>query len=285
MYHDHIPHNHRPLEDLLNGNMQRGYSHHPQRAGIRWAGHDGQPETVVRILDTSRNFILTWTNIFQIGTPRELGLTALLANYIKPGKQYEYRMDFLYPDAVYLIEKGSPDALMVDLDGSIVHAPDTPKIIKAVNIIANYQAEYEPFRWAGGIDAQANNATLVSPNALSTSRLRTLLTENVSLTALLISQIRDYHQLQLGYDDTSAWLSHSGKRPRPRATPRGLYLPSRARSSALITVGPTGSGACPTYTGEHGRPTYYAERILKDGLDLAVNGQYGNRFRCDSSLS
>ena len=193
MYHDHIPHNHRPLEDLLNGNMQRGYSHHPQRAGIRWAGHDGQPETVVRILDTSRNFILTWTNIFQIGTPRELGLTALLANYIKPGKQYEYRMDFLYPDAVYLIEKGSPDALMVDLDGSIVHAPDTPKIIKAVNIIANYQAEYEPFRWAGGIDAQANNATLVSPNALSTSRLRTLLTENVSLTALLISQIRDYH--------------------------------------------------------------------------------------------
>ena len=223
MYHNHIPHNHRPLEDLLNGNMQRGYSHHPQRAGIRWAGHDGQPETVVRILDTSRNFILTWTNIFQIGTPRELGLTALLANYIKPGKQYEYRMDFLYPDAVYLIEKGSPDAL-------------------------------------------------------STSRLRTLLTENVSLTALLISQIRDYHQLQLGYDDTSAWLSHSGKRPRPRATPRGLYLPSRARSSALITVGPKGSGACPTYTGEHGRPTYYAERILKDGLDLAVNGQYGNRF-------
>ena len=197
MYHNHIPHNRRPLEDLLNGKMQRGYSHHPQRAGLRWAGHDVQPETVVRILDSSRTFILTWTDLFQIGTPRELGLTTLLSNYIKPGKQYEYRMDFRFPDAVYLIEKGSPDALMVDLAGSIVHAPDTPKTIKAVNIIANYQTEYELFLWAGGIDAQANDATLVSPNALSTSRLRTLLTEDVSLTALLISQIRDYHKLQL----------------------------------------------------------------------------------------
>jgi len=162
--------------------------------------------------------------------------------------------------------------------GSIVHAPDTPKTIKAVNIIANYQTEYELFLWAGGIDAQANDATLVSPNALSTSRLRTLLTEDVSLTALLISQIRDYHKLQLGYDDTSAWLSHSGNRPRPRATPTGLYLPSRARSSVLLTVGPKGSGACPAYKGEFGRPTYFAEHILKDSLDRAINGQYGNRF-------
>lgn len=278
MYRNRIPHAHLPLEDLLNGKMQRGYSHHPQRAGIRWAGHDGQPETVVRILYSSHTFILTWTDLFQIGTPRELGLADLLSRYIKPGKQYEYRMDFRFPDAVYLIEKGNPDALMVDLDGSIIHAPDMPKIIKAVNVIANYQTEYEPLLWAGGIDAQANDATFVSPNALSASRLRTLLTEDVSLTALLISQIRDYHQLQLGYDDTSAWLSRSGKRPRPRTNPTGLYLPSRARSSALLTVGPEGSGACPAYKGEFGRPTYFAESFLKDGLDLAVNGQYGNRY-------
>lgn len=278
MYHDRIPHNHRPLEDLLNGSMQRGYSRHPERAGIRWAGHDAQPETVVRINDASQGFVLTWTDLFQIGTPRELGLADLLSRYIKPGNQYEYRMDFRYPDAVFLVEKGSPDALLVDLDGSIVHAPDMPKVIKAINVIANYQAEYEPFRWAGGIDTQANDATFVSPNALSASRLRTLLTEDVSLAALLISQIRDYHQLQLGYDDTSAWLSRSGKRPRPRTNPTGLYLPSRARSSVLLTVGPKGSGAGPAYKGEFGRPTYFAERILKDGLDLAVNGQYGNRF-------
>lgn len=187
MYHDHIPHNHRPLEDLLNGNMQRGYSHHPQRAGIRWVGHDGQPETVVRILDTSRNFILTWTDLFQIGTPRELGLTALLSNYIKPGKQYEYRMDFMHPDSVFLIEKEGVNALMVNLDGSIVHAPDTPKAIKNVHVILDYYAEYEPFRWAGGLDAQANSAIRVSPNALPVSHLRTLLTEDVSLLALLIS--------------------------------------------------------------------------------------------------
>jgi hypothetical protein len=278
MYHNHIPHNHRPLEDLLNGNMQLGHSRHPQRAGLRWAGHDAQPETIVRITEVCDSFILTWTDLFQIGTPRELGLADLLSRYIKPGKQYEYRMDFRFPDAVYLVEKGSPDALMVDLDGSIVHAPDMPKIIKAVNVIANYQAEYELFLWAGGIDTQANDATFVSPNALSASRLRTLLTEDVSLAALLISQIRDYHELQLGYDDTSAWLSRSGKRPRPRTNPTGLYLPSKARSSVLLTVGPKGSGAGPAYKGEFGRPTYFAERILKDGLDLAVNGQYGNRF-------
>ena len=292
MYHNHIPHNHRPLEDLLNGDMQLGHSRHPQRAGLRWAGHDAQPETVVRIQEVCDSFILTWTNIFQIGTPRELGLTGLLSRYIKPGKQYEYRMDFMYPDSVFLVEKGSPDALMVDLDGSIVHAPDMPKVIKAVNVIANYQAEYEPFRWAGGIDAQANNAILVSPNALSTSRLRTLLTEDVSLLALLISQIRDYHKLQLGYDDTSAWLSPSGKRPRPRVNPTGLYLPNRARSSVLLTIGPKGSGACTAYveerrprsirlitpTVEPTRPTHWAEIILDYGLDRAVNGQYGNRF-------
>lgn len=278
MYHNRIPHSSRPLEDLLNGKMQRGYSHHPQRAGLRWSGHDGQAETVVRILDSSRTFILTWTDLFQIGTPRDLGLTDLLANYIKPGKQYEYRTDFTYPDSVFLIERGSPNALMVDLDGSIVHAPDTPKAIKSTHVILGYQAEYEPFRWAGGIDAQANDATLVSPDVLSASRLRTLLTEDVSLTALLISQIRDYHKLQLGYDDTSAWLSYSGKRPRPRTNPTGLYIPSRAHSSALLTVGPKGSGACPTYTGDHGRPTYFAEHILKDSLDRAINGQYGNRY-------
>ena len=34
MYHNHIPHNQRPLEDLLNGNMQLGHSRHPQRAGL-----------------------------------------------------------------------------------------------------------------------------------------------------------------------------------------------------------------------------------------------------------
>ena len=258
--------------------MQRGYSHHPQRAGLRWAGHDAQPETIVRITEVCDSFILTWTDLFQIGTPRELGLTNLLSNYIKPGKQYEYRMNFTYPDSVFLIEKGSPDALMVNLDGSIVHAPDMPKVIKAVNVIANYQAEYEPFRWAGGIDAQANDATFVSPNALSASRLRAILTEDVSLTALLISQIRDCHELQLGYDGTSAWLSPSGKRPRPRTNPTGLYLPSRARSSVLLTVGPKGSGACHTYTGEHARPTHWAEIILEYGLDRAVNGQYGNRY-------
>lgn len=278
MYHNRIPHSSRPLEDLLNGKMQRGYSHHPQRAGLRWSGHDAQPETVVRILDSSRTFILTWTDLFQIGTPRDLGLTDLLANYIKPGKQYEYRMDFTYPNSVFLIEKGGVNALMVDLDGSIVHAPDTPKAIKNVHVITNYQTEYEPFRWASGLDAQANDAILVSPNALSVSHLRTLLTEDVSLLALLVSQIRDYHKLQVGYDDTSAWLSPSGKRPRPRINPTGLYLPSRARSSVLLTVGPKGSGACRTYTGEHARPTHWAEIILNYGLDRAINGQYGNRY-------
>lgn len=278
MYHNRIPHSSRPLEDLLNGKMQRGYSHHPQRAGLRWSGHDAQPETVVRILDSSRTFILTWTDLFQIGTPRDLGLTDLLANYIKPGKQYEYRMDFTYPDSVFLIEKESPNALMVDLDGSIVHAPDTPKAIKNVHVILDYQAEYEPFRWAGGIDAQANDAILVSPNALPVSHLRTLLTEDVSLLALLISQIRNCHKLQVGYDDTSAWLSPSGKRPRPHTSPTGLYIPSKARSSVLLTVGSKGSGACPTYVGEYGRPTHWAEIILDYGLDRAVNGQYGNRF-------
>lgn len=166
MYHNHIPHNQRPLEDLLNGKMQRSYSHNPEQAGLRWAGHD----------------------------------------------------------------------------------------------------------------AQANSAILVSHNALPVSHLRTLLTEDVSLLALLVSQIRDYHKLQVGYDDTSAWLSPSGKRPRPRTNPTGLYLPSKARSSVLLTVGPKGSGACPTYVGEYGRPTHRAERILDYGLDRAVNGQYGNRF-------
>ena len=278
MYHNHIPHNHRPLEDLLNGNMQLGYSRHPQRAGLRWAGHDAQPETIVHITEVCDSFILTWTDLFQIGTPRELGLTNLLSNYIKPGKQYEYRMDFTYPDSVFLIEKEGVNALMVNLDGSIVHAPDTPKAIKNVHVILDYQAEYEPFRWAGGLDAQANSAIRVSPNALPVSHLRTLLTEDVSLLALLVSQIRDYHKLQLGYDGTSAWLSPSGKRPRPRTNPTGLYLPSRARSSVLLTVGPKGSGACHTYTGEHARPTHWAEIILEYGLDRAVNGQYGNRY-------
>ena len=278
MYHNRIPHSSRPLEDLLNGEMQLGYSHHPQRAGIRWAGHDAQPETVVRIAEVCDSFILTWTDLFQIGTPRDLGLTDLLANYIKPGKQYEYRMDFMYPNSVFLIEKGGVNALMVDLDGSIVHAPDTPKAIKNVHVITNYQTEYEPFRWASGLDVQANDAIIVSPNALSVSHLRTLLTEDVSLLALLVSQIRDYHKLQVGYDDTSAWLSPSGKRPRPRINPTGLYLPSRARSSVLLTVGPKGSGACHTYTGEHARPTHWAEIILEYGLDRAVNGQYGNRY-------
>ena len=278
MYHNHIPHNHRPLEDLLNGNMQLGYSRHPQRAGLRWAGHDTQPETIVRIQEVCDSFILTWTNLFQIGTPRDLGLTDLLSRYIKPGQQYENRVDFMHPDSVFLIEKGSPDALVVDLDGSIVHAPDMPKVIKAVNVIANYQAEYEPFRWAGSLDTQVNSAILVSTNALPVSRLRTLLTEDVSLLALLISQIRDYHKLQLGYDDTSAWLSPSGKRPRPRINPTGLYLPNRARSSVLLTVGTKGSGACPAYTGEHACPTHWAEIILEYGLNRAVNGQYGNRY-------
>ena len=278
MYHNHIPHNQRPLEDLLNGKMQRSYSHNPEQAGLRWAGHDAQPETVVRIREVCDSFILTWTDLFQIGTPRDLGLTDFFSRYIKPGKQYEYRMDFTYPDSVFLIEKGNPDALMVDLDGSIVHAPDTPKVVKSVHVISNYQAEYEPFRWAGGLDAQANSAILVSHNALPVSHLRTLLTEDVSLLALIVSQIRDYHKLQVGYDDTSAWLSPSGKRPRPRTNPTGLYLPSKARSSVLLTVGPKGSGACPTYVGEYGRPTHRAERILDYGLDLAVNGQYGNRF-------
>lgn len=278
MYHNHIPHNRRPLEDLLNGKMQRTYSRHPEQAGLRWTGHDTQPETVVRIREVCDSFILTWTDLFQIGTPRDLGLTDLLTRYIKPGKQYEYRMDFTYPDSVFLIEKGSPDALMVDLDGSIVHAPDTHKAVKSVHVITNYQAEYEPFRWAGGLDAQANSAILVSPNALPVSHLRTLLTEDVSLLALLVSQIRDYHKLQVGYDDTSAWLSPSGKRPRPRTNPTGLYLPSKARSSVLLTVGPKGSGACPTYVGEYGRPTHRAERILDYGLDRAINGQYGNRY-------
>lgn len=278
MYHDHIPHNRRPLEDLLNGEMQLGYSHHPQRAGLRWAGHDAQPETIVRITEVCDSFILTWTDLFQIGTPRELGLTNLLSNYIKPGKQYEYRMDFMHPDSVFLIEKEGVNALMVNLDGSIVHAPDTPKAIKNVHVILDYQAEYEPFRWAGGLDAQANSAIRVSPNALPVSHLRTLLTEDVSLLALLISQIRNCHKLQVGYDDTSAWLSPSGKRPRPHTSPTGLYIPSKARSSVLLTVGSKGSGACPTYVGEYGRPTHWAEIILDYGLDRAVNGQYGNRF-------
>lgn len=278
MYHNRIPHNQRPLEDLLNGNMQLGYSRHPQRAGLRWAGHDAQPETIVRITEVCDSFILTWTDLFQIGTPRELGLTNLLSNYIKPGKQYEYRMDFMHPDSVFLIEKEGVNALMVDLDGSIVHAPDTPKAIKNVHVILDYQAEYEPFRWAGGLDAQANSAIRVSPNALPVSHLRTLLTEDVSLLALLISQIRDYHKLQVGYDDTSAWLSPSGKRPRPHTSPTGLYIPGRARSSVLLTVGPKGSGACPTYVGEYGRPTHWAEIILDYGLDRAINGQYGNRY-------
>ena len=278
MYHNRIPHSSRPLEDLLNGKMQRGYSHHPQRAGLRWSGHDGQAETVVRILDSSRTFILTWTDLFQIGTPRDLGLTNLLSNYIKPGKQYEYRMDFMHPDSVFLIEKEGVNALMVNLDGSIVHAPDTPKAIKSTHVILGYQAEYEPFRWAGGLDAQANSAIRVSPNALPVSHLRTLLTEDVSLLALLISQIRNCHKLQVGYDDTSAWLSPSGKRPRPHTSPTGLYIPSKARSSVLLTVGSKGSGACPTYVGEYGRPTHWAEIILDYGLDRAINGQYGNRF-------
>lgn len=278
MYHNRIPHNQRPLEDLLNGNMQLGYSRHPQRAGLRWAGHDAQPETIVRITEVCDSFILTWTDLFQIGTPRELGLTNLLSNYIKPGKQYEYRMDFMHPDSVFLIEKEGVNALMVNLDGSIVHAPDTPKAIKNVHVILDYQAEYEPFRWAGGLDAQANSAIRASPNALPVSHLRTLLTEDVSLLALLISQIRDYHKLQVGYDDTSAWLSPSGKRPRPHTSPTGLYIPSKARSSVLLTVGPKGSGACPTYVGEYGRPTHWAEIILDYGLDRAINGQYGNRF-------
>lgn len=154
MYHDHIPHNRRPLEDLLNGNMQLGHSRHPQRAGLRWAGHDAQPETIVRITEVCDSFILTWTDLFQIGTPRELGLTNLLSNYIKSGKQYEYRMDFMHPDLVFLIEKEGVNALMVNLDGSIVHAPDTPKAIKNVHVILDYQAKYEPFRWAGGLDTQ-----------------------------------------------------------------------------------------------------------------------------------
>lgn len=278
MYHNHIPHNHRPLEDLLNGNMQLGHSRHPQRAGLRWVGHDAQPETIVRITEVCDSFILTWTDLFQIGTPRELGLTNLLSNYIKPGKQYEYRVDFMHPDSVFLIEKEGVNALMVNLDGSIVHAPDTPKAIKNVHVILDYQAEYEPFRWAGGLDAQANSAIRVSPNALPVSHLRTLLTEDVSLLALLISQIRNYHKLQVGYDDTSAWLSPSGKRPRPHTSPTGLYIPSKARSSILLTVGSKGSGACPTYVGEYGRPTHWAEIILDYGLDRAVNGQYGNRF-------
>ena len=203
MYHNHIPHNQRPLEDLLNGNMQLGYSRHPQRAGLRWVGHDAQPETIVRITEVCDSFILTWTDLFQIGTPRDLGLTNLLSNYIKPGKQYEYRMDFMHPDSVFLIEKEGVNALMVNLDGSIVHAPDTPKAIKNVHVILDYQTEYEPFRWAGGLDAQANSAIRVSPNALPVSHLRTLLTEDVSLLALLISQIRNCHKLQVGYDDTS----------------------------------------------------------------------------------
>lgn len=278
MYHNHIPHNQRPLEDLLNGNMQLGYSRHPQRAGLRWVGHDAQPETIVRITEVCDSFILTWTDLFQIGTPRELGLTNLLSNYIKPGKQYEYRMDFMHPDSVFLIEKEGVNALMVNLDGFIVHAPDTPKAIKNVHVILDYQAEYEPFRWAGGLDAQANSAIRVSPNALPVSHLRTLLTEDVSLLALLISQIRNCHKLQVGYDDTSAWLSPSGKRPRPHTSPTGLYIPSKARSSVLLTVGSKGSGACPTYVGEYGRPTHWAEIILDYGLDRAVNGQYGNRF-------
>lgn len=278
MYRNHIPHAHLPLEELLNIKVQRGHgSNNPQRAGIRWAGHDAKPETIVRILDVSDSFILRWKNLFQIGTPRELGLTDLLSECFDPGKQYEYYMNFADPNSVLITEKGSINALMVNLDGSIVHAPNTPKIINDFHVIEDYVTTYMPFKDAGAIDGRANAAICVSTDALSVSHLRAILTEDASLMGLLISQIRDYPELQLGYDDTSAWLSHSGKRPHPRTNPTGLYI-NKARSSVLLTIGPNGEGECPACTGEHARPTRWAESILGYGLDRAVNGQYGNRF-------
>lgn len=109
MYPNHIPHNHLPLEELLNVKVQRGYSNNPQRAGIQWEGHDAKPETDVRILDASYSFILTWTDLFKIGTPRDLGLTDLLSECFDPGKQYSYYMDFADPNSVIITEK---EALM-----------------------------------------------------------------------------------------------------------------------------------------------------------------------------
>ena len=278
MYRNRIPHSHLPLEDLLNIKVQRGYSNNPQRAGIRWAGHDAQPETVVRILDGSDSFILTWKDLFQIGTPRDLGLTDLFSGGFDPGKQYEYYMDFMCPNSLIITEIGGPDALQVDFDGSFVHAPDAPKTIDGFQVIPKYGTMYAPFQRADGLDDRGNEAIRVSPDALSVSHLRAILTEDASLMGLLVSQIRNYHELQLGYDDTSAWLSPSGKRPRPRINPTGLYIPNRSRSSVLLAIGPKGSGACPTYVGEYGRPTHRAERILDYGLDRAINGQYGNRY-------
>lgn len=277
MYPNHIPHNHLPLEDLLNVKVQRGLSRNPQRAGIQWAGHDAKPETIIRILDASYSFILTWTDLFKIGTPRDLGLTDLLSECFDPGKQYSYYMDFADPNSVIITEKGSINALMVNLDGSIVHAPDMRKIINDFHVIDDYEMTYAPFKKAGAVDGRANAAIFVSPDALSVSHLRAILTEDASVMGLLISQIRDYHELQLGYDDTSAWLSHSGKRPHTRTNPTGLYI-NKARSSVLLTIGPNGEGECPAYTGEHARPTRWAESILNYGLERAINGQYGNRY-------
>lgn len=279
MYRNHIPHAHLPLEDLLNIKVQRGHSsNNPQRAGIRWAGHDAQPETDVRILDASYSFILTWTDLFKIGTPRDLGLTDLLSEVFTPGKQYSYYMDFADPNSVIITEKGSINALMVNLDGSIVHAPDMRKIVNDFHVIDDYVMTYAPFKRAGAVDGRANAAIFVSPfDVLSVSHLRAILTEDASVMGLLISQIRDYPELQLGYDDTSAWLSPSGKRPHPRTNPTGLYI-NKARSSILLTIGPNGEGECPTYTGEHARPTRWAESILNYGLDRAIKGQYGNRY-------
>ena len=107
MYPNHIPHNHLPLEELLNVKVQRGYSNNPQRAGIQWEGHDAKPETDVRILDASYSFILTWTDLFKIGTPRDLGLTDLLSECFDPGKQYSYYMDFADPNSVIITKKGN----------------------------------------------------------------------------------------------------------------------------------------------------------------------------------
>ena len=277
MYPNHIPHNHLPLEELLNVKVQRGYSNNPQRAGIQWEGHDAKPETDVRILDASYSFILTWTDLFKIGTPRDLGLTDLLSECFDPGKRYEYYMDFMCPNSLIITEIGGPDALQVDFDGSFVHAPDTPKTIDGFQVIPKYGTMYAPFQRADGLDDRGNEAIRVSPDALSVSHLRAILTEDASLMGLLISQIRDYHTLQLGYDDTSAWLSHSGKRPHTRTNPTGLYI-NKARSSVLLTIGPNGEGECPAYTGEHARPTRWAESILNYGLERAINGQYGNRY-------
>ena len=277
MYPNHIPHNHLPLEDLLNIKVQRGRSKNPQRAGIQWAGHDAKPETDVRILDCSYNFILTWTDLFQIGTPRDLGLTDLLSECFNPDKKYEYYMDFADPNSLLITQVGSRDALQVEFDGSFVHAPDAPKTIEGFQVIPNYTMMYAQSQRADGRDDRGNQAIIVSPDALSVSHLRAILTEDASLMGLLISQIRDYPELQLGYDDTSAWLSPSGKRPRTRTNPTGLYI-NKARSSILLTVGPEYSGACPAYTGEHARPTRWAESILDYGLDRAINGQYGNRY-------